>query len=203
MELLLIRHGLPLRVEKRDGTPADPPLSPSGLAQAESLAQWLEGEKIDRIYSSPLRRARQTAEPLALLRGMEIEIEDGVAELDAHSEYYIPLEELKRTDYARWQAFVSGGYGSQSEVDAFSQLVAHSIERIIVENPGRRVAIFCHGGVVNCWAAHVLGLRPQLFFDAAYTSMNRFMASSRGQRSLASLNEAPHLRSIPEAGGGS
>jgi probable phosphoglycerate mutase len=192
MELILIRHGLPLRIENRDGKPADPPLSPAGIEQAERLARWLSVDAIDRIYSSPLRRARETAEPVAGLHRMQIEIEPGVAEIDADSEFYVPLEELKRTDYARWQAFVAGGYGSQEVVDAFSRVVVESIERIIDENAGRRVVIFCHGGVVNIWAAHVLGMRPQLFFDADYTSINRFLASSRGPRSIASLNEMPH-----------
>jgi probable phosphoglycerate mutase len=131
MELTLIRHGLPLRIENRDGKPADPPLSPAGIEQAERLARWLSVDAIDRIYSSPLRRARETAEPVAGLHRMQIEIEPGVAEIDADSEFYVPLEELKRTDYARWQAFVAGGYGSQEVVDAFSRVVVESIEQII------------------------------------------------------------------------
>ena len=49
VDLLLIRHGLPLRVERDDGLPADPPLSPEGRAQAESVARWLAHESIDRI----------------------------------------------------------------------------------------------------------------------------------------------------------
>ncbi len=65
MELLLIRHGLPLRVENDDGTPADPSLSPAGQEQARRLMRWLERDKIERVYASPLRRAYQTAEPLA------------------------------------------------------------------------------------------------------------------------------------------
>ena len=43
MELILIRHGLPLQVETEDGTPADPPLSEVGHKQAQRMAKWLEG----------------------------------------------------------------------------------------------------------------------------------------------------------------
>ena len=63
--MLLIRHGLPIRAIKPDGTPADPPLSELGQEQARRVADWLREEAIDRIYSSPLRRARETALPLA------------------------------------------------------------------------------------------------------------------------------------------
>ena len=41
MDLLLIRHGLPVRVENPDGRPADPPLSQEGREQAERVAHWL------------------------------------------------------------------------------------------------------------------------------------------------------------------
>ena len=196
MELLLIRHGLPVRVENEDGTPADPPLAPVGAMQARALAEWLEGEHVDRIYSSPLRRARETAAPFAELRGLPVDLEPGIAEFDGDSPFYVPLEELKEQDYERWKAFVDGGYGTELDFASFHELVVKSVERIIEANRGRRVAVFCHGGVINCWAAHVLGLGPRLFMAADYTSINRFMAASTGERSLPSLNEAAHLRGL-------
>ena len=64
MELLLIRHGLPVRRELEDGI-ADPELSTAGLAQAEHLADYLDTEPLDAVYASPLQRAYQTALPIA------------------------------------------------------------------------------------------------------------------------------------------
>jgi broad specificity phosphatase PhoE len=55
MELILIRHALPLRVEREDGSPADPGLSEKGIEQAAKLARWMESEKLDAIYSSPMK----------------------------------------------------------------------------------------------------------------------------------------------------
>ena len=173
----MIRHGRPFRVENANGTPADPPLSDSGRAQADALVAWLEGDPIDRIFASPLLRARETAGPLAERRGLAVEIEPSVSEFDAEAAHYIPLEELKATDYERWKAFVTGGYGDDRDIRAFSRTVVSGLERIIRANPGGRVAVFCHGGVINCWAAHVLGLAPQLFLDAMYTSVSRFLAA--------------------------
>ena len=71
--------------------------------------------------------------------------------------------------------------------------VARAVERIIEAHPGNTVAIVCHGGVINAWASHVLGLPDPLFFEPHYTSVNRFLASSRGHRSLVSLNDLGHL----------
>ena len=75
MELILIRHGLPLRIQREDGAPADPPLSEIGQRQAVAVGAWLAQEKIDFIYASPLRRAYETATPLAQTLGLEVEVE--------------------------------------------------------------------------------------------------------------------------------
>ena len=108
MELILIRHGLPEKVINQDGTPADPPLSAEGLKQAELVAAWLEHEQIDRLYSSPMRRAVQTAEPLAKLKDLEITLRDGVAEYDRNADLYIPVEQMKELDYDRWKKLMTG-----------------------------------------------------------------------------------------------
>jgi probable phosphoglycerate mutase len=194
MEITLIRHGLPVRIEKADGTPADPPLCDEGRDQAERMATWLANAEIDALYASPMRRAQETAAPLAKRLGLTIELEPGVVEYDSESDYYIPMEELKRTDYERWKRFVTQGYGDGVDMELFHRTVVESIERLIDNNAGRRIAVVCHGGVINAWAAQVLGLTPQLFFDPRYTSINRFMAARSGERSVVSLNESAHLR---------
>src|SRR3954451_12544238 len=74
MELLLIRHALPIRIEGEEGTAADPELADLGHEQARALADYLAGEHIDRLYVSPLRRAVQTAEPVSKQLGLEMEV---------------------------------------------------------------------------------------------------------------------------------
>ena len=55
MQLWLIRHALPVRVEGVVGA-ADPGLAPEGHDQAERLAGWLRGQPFDAVWSSPMRR---------------------------------------------------------------------------------------------------------------------------------------------------
>ncbi len=196
MELILIRHGLPERVETRDGSAADPPLTERGHAQAAATAEQLLADSVDRIYASPLKRAHQTALPLAERLGLEIALEPRIAEYDRDSDTYIPLEELKRTDRAAWLEFMKKGYPDDMDLGVFHRDVVDAIEEIVGANAGRRVAVVCHGGVINSWAAHVLGMDFRLFFDARYASINRFMAASSGERSVISLNEAAHLRDL-------
>jgi len=192
MKILLIRHGLPIRVENEGGIPADPPLSDEGREQAAKLARWLSTEAIHAVYSSPMRRAMETASPLAKALGLDVRTEPGVVELDYDSATYIPLEELKRIDPERWRAQVTDYFGA--DLENFASTVESSVERIIAAHAGENVAIFCHGGVINAWACKVLGLPASLFLDSRYTSVSRFLAASSGERSVDSLNETGHLR---------
>jgi probable phosphoglycerate mutase len=194
MELILIRHGLPQHVETQDGTPADPPLSEIGHAQAGQMATWLQHEAIDVLYSSPMARAHQTAEPLARAQGLEIELRDGVAEFDQHSAAYVPVEKLKQIDYERWQRLMQGDL--DVDMGEFADTVIQTLEEIVGANRGRRVAVTCHGGVINVWTAHVIGFTPRMFFNPDYTSINRFQCASSGERSVITLNEAIHLREV-------
>ncbi|MBT3427545.1 MAG: histidine phosphatase family protein [Gammaproteobacteria bacterium] len=195
MELILIRHGLPEKVVTTDGTPADPPLSAIGLKQAELVAEYLNDTRLDRLYSSPMRRAQETALPLAREQGLEIETEQGVAEYDRDAGSYIPVEQLKEENYEQWQNLMKGEMGSV-DFSVFYETVVSALTRLVDENRGKTIAVACHGGVVNVWAAHVLGLQPGMFFNPNYTSLSRFKAASTGEKSIVTLNEHFHLKAL-------
>ena len=137
MELILIRHGLPLRVELDSGR-ADPALSELGQRQAHQVIDCLARERIDAIYTSPMRRAMETAQPLAEARELEATVCDNIAEYDSGASHYIPMEELKAQDYAAWQAYVDGGYGDDFDIEMFGRRVASGLESIIAAHPGAR-----------------------------------------------------------------
>lgn len=189
----MIRHGLPVRREVSDG-PADPELAPQGHAQAEHMANYLRSERIDAIYTSPLRRASETAVPLAAMCGLEALVEDDVAEYDRHASAYIPIEELKATGDPRFHAFTTGL--GLDEPDEFRDRVLSALGRIIADHPSQTVAVVCHGGVINLFLASILGLPldPPGFFYPNYTSINRVAASRSGVRSIVTVNETAHLR---------
>jgi probable phosphoglycerate mutase len=198
MELLLIRHALPVRIEGAEGTAADPELAEAGHTQATALADYLGGEKIDVLYVSPLRRALQTAEPVAEKLGLEAIVDEELAEFDRHSHFYIPIEELRELKDERWDDLVEGRWGADGEVDpaTFKSVVVEAVERVIAANAGKSVAIVCHGGVINAYFAHLLNLDFPRFFEPAYTSISRVLASSAGQRQVKSINEHAHVRDL-------
>ncbi len=197
MDLLIIRHALPQRVEVV-GRAADPPLAPLGLRQADALADWLEPEGLDALYTSPMTRARETATPVASRLGIDAIVEEGVAEYDRHSEAYVPIEELKAEGDPRWTEMLAGGYFSEDGIDPveFQAGVVEAMERIITAHPSQTAAVVCHGGVMNAYVGHVLGLEQYMIFEPSYTGVTRIRASSRGHRSLVTLNEHGHLRGL-------
>lgn len=197
MELLLIRHAEPVRITAAEsaGRPADPVLTELGARQAGRLASWCAVEGIDHVVSSPLRRATQTASPLAARVGIETAIVTGLREYDANADSYIPIEEMKTRDRSRWDAMVAGrweDFGGEPP-DQFRARIVPCIDEIIANHPGKRVAVVCHGGVINIYLAAVLGLDRHLWFSPEYTSISRVHASRSGARSVGSINETGHL----------
>ena len=195
MELILVRHGLPVRREVVEG-PADPELSVEGQDQSARLANYLATESVAAIYSSPMKRAFQTAEPLAVKTSLPITIVDDVAEYDRLSNEYIPIEELRAANDERWHKLVAGGWQSDSDtLENFRHRVVSSLEQLISQHASQRIVVTCHGGVINQYIAHVLGISTERgFFYPQYTSIHRVVAAQNGLRSIVSLNEIAHLR---------
>jgi probable phosphoglycerate mutase len=204
MELVLVRHAEPVRVEGGD-RPADPHLTARGRAQAERLAAWLadgaEGATA-HIVTSPLLRAIETGAPIAQALGLEPEIVAGVAEWDVGNHTYIPVEELRRLQDERWFAMVEGRWGEAGGTDpvTYRAQVVDALDQLIARFPGQRVVVVCHGGAVNVYLGHVAGVERALWFEPAYASISRVAASRDGTRSIVSVNETGHLRSLSVPG---
>ncbi|MEI7757146.1 MAG: histidine phosphatase family protein [bacterium] len=195
MEIVLVRHGLPLRVELETGI-ADPELAAEGHEQAAKMAAYLGVEDVEAVYVSPLRRALETARPLCKVLGLDAVVSEGVAEFDRNSREYVPVEELRASNDPRWEKLLRGEWdGVDEDPSLFKARVVETIEDMIARHAGGRVVVVCHGGVINQYLAHVLGIETHIgFFYPKYTSIHRVMAARSGQRSIVSINEASHLR---------
>ena len=194
MELVLIRHAEPVRVDEGPER-ADPELHERGRRQAERLAAYLAEESLDGLVSSPLLRALQTAEPIAAVHNLALVVDDELTEFDREATSYIPIEELRATRDERWLAMVEGRLDEfEVDPDEFRSGVVRAVERIVAANPGRKVAVVCHGGVINAYLGHILGISRLMWFEPAYSSVHRVAAARSGERSVVALNESAHLR---------
>ena len=88
-------------------------------------------------------------------------------EFDHQESSYVPLEELKATDYEAWQTQMRGYVEGDSA--SFRSVVVEALERIISAHPGESVVVTCHGGVINAWTSHILGLDRVFLFEPLYT----------------------------------
>jgi 2,3-bisphosphoglycerate-dependent phosphoglycerate mutase len=195
VELLLIRHARPVRIDGGDG-PADPHLAEEGLEQAQRLADWWAPHGIDAIWSSPMQRARQTAEPLARATGLEMATDPGLQEFDAHLSFYVPIEELANDPEALRRVMAEWlSPEAEQERQSFRELVVRTFDAIVAQHQGGRVAVVCHGGVINAYLSHLISLESTMWFEPAYTSVSRALAGDHKQ--LVSVNETPHLATLP------
>ncbi len=178
MELILIRHGEPL-VEVDI---VDPPLTPLGERQALSTADFLASAAIDGIYVSPQQRAQQTMVPLADRHGLDAVTDERIAEWD-YGGVYAPawvFEPMSREEAnAKFEAMQGPDFHAR---------VKSGFDDIIAGNPGRKIAVVCHGGVIRSLVQDVLKT-TSASMHASHASVSRIVANRRGMRSLISFNE--------------
>ncbi len=198
MELVLVRHALPVRIDATpDGLPADPGLAPRGREQAERLVDALRLDVVGALYTSPSRRARETAAPLERALRRTAEVDDGLAEFDTADTSYVPVEELRAAGDPRWTALASGDlYSAGVDPVAFRARVVAAVERIAARHPGDVVVLVSHAGAINAAAGAVLGQARTIWFAPAYCSITRIAAARDGRRGIVSLNETGHVRDL-------
>ena len=192
MQVLLIRHALPLRSEHGEGS--DPDLSDEGLAQVTRLPEALSRFPISRVVSSPQRRAIQTAEPVAAARELPVDIDDRFAEYDRDLPLYIPIEQIRDENPQEWARMAQGHLPSVVDEDAFRARVRTAVEDLVAAaDPEDTVAVFSHGGVINVLLHEILGTTRLLSFPIDYASLTRLLYSRSGQATVATVNSTEHV----------
>lgn len=192
MQVLLVRHALPLRSEHGEGS--DPDLSEQGRQQVERLPQALARFPISRVVSSPQRRAVQTAEPVAAARRLTVEIDDRFAEYDRDLPLYIPVEQIREERPDEWARLAQGHLPSAVDEDAFRARVRAAVDDLVsAAEPEDTVAVFSHGGVINVLLHEILGTARLLSFPVDYASVTRLLFSRSGQATVAGVNCTEHV----------
>ncbi|GAA1382848.1 histidine phosphatase family protein [Pseudonocardia kongjuensis] len=197
MQLILVRHALPQRVEHGDGTFADPGLTPEGHAQAERLVAALAHDPVDALYTSTMRRAVQTAAPLAAARGLSATTRADLREFDAERTEYVPIAQMAEADPESWERMRAGHLPAHVDVDRFVGRVRAGIEEIVAAHPGRATAVVvAHAGVVNAYLATVLGTDRMLPFPLDYVGVTRVVCARDGMRKARTVNDISHVRGL-------
>jgi broad specificity phosphatase PhoE len=190
VQLLLIRHALPLRSEPGEGS--DPDLSEAGREQAKRLPDALARYRVTRLVSSPQKRAIQTGGPVAEQLGLQIDVDERLAEYDRDLTHYTPIEEISKEDLER---LASGQLPGGVDEDAFIARVRAGIDDIVATSDREdTVAVFSHGGVINAAVHTLLGTERLLCVQVDYVGITRLLwSSSRESFFVAGVNSTDHV----------
>ena len=199
--LIMIRHGITdWNREHRFQGQIDIPLCAEGEQQAERLGARFDASfDISAIYSSDLRRAYRTAEPIAIRRGLPIRTEVGLRERAFGQFEGMTLDEIQRThaeQYRRWRArepdFAIAGGGET--LSGFYGRVTETMTRLANAHSEQAIVLLTHGGVLDCAyrAAGTVALsdpfRPPLLNSAVNLLLYR-----KGHFELESWGDIEHL----------
>lgn len=206
-EIYLIRHAdaLPGADEVVDGGYDDQPLSELGRRQSLALAERMNEVPIAAIYSSPIKRAWQTASFVGEALGLKVCVDQDLREVDLRPDPHLlaHLEPEERAVAVR--AYLHDIEVAALRVGIWSQIpgcepsttlrtrLTSVVNRIAQQHVGKRIAIVTHSGAINAYIAASLGLERDFFFPTSNASISVMRVKGK-QHLLIRLNDIGHLR---------
>lgn len=208
----LIRHGESVsnaagRVQGQE----DVELSATGIAQAQAVATWSralierpDAPQIEELWSSPLRRARETAEAIAAATGLPLRIDDQLRELHAgvfQGHLWADLESRFPDAVARWRSgdaeYAIPGGESRAQLAARGRT---ALERLAAR-PARGMLVVAHGGILTAALGSLVGKSHPLLAAAAERPFTKLPALANCSVTLVrwpgpelvSFNDTAHL----------
>ena len=182
-----MRHG-------KTDSGVDPGLADEGHGQAKIVAARVASESVEAAYCSPMRRARETADPFLERSGLPLTILDGLAEVDKYADQYISPA-LMKTDPELFKRFLANPYEVCGiDPEEFTADVTTAFARIAADHPSQKVAIFSHAIAINVYLADILGKGSNFFgMIPSNCSITRVKISQNGRRSIESFNDTGHF----------
>jgi broad specificity phosphatase PhoE len=151
-ELLLVRHGeTDWNRDNRFQGHADPPLNGVGREQAHALAELLADEPFTAVYTSPLRRAAETAAIVAASHGLEPVPVDALREVDVGAWQGLTRDEVEQRfpeQFARWREH-GPGWEDGERYEEMGNRVVTALLDITGQHDGERILGVTHGGPIR------------------------------------------------------
>jgi len=200
--LYLIRHGATDNNEasppRLQGRRTDPGLSKAGFEQAARTARWLAEQGVDAVYSSPLLRARQTAEQIAKLRGLTVQLVDDLIEIDVGCWEGLAWEEIEQRDPEAYRLFMTDAsvhpYLDGENLGTVLSRTIPAMARLMAANLGRRVAVVAHNVVNRAYLAHLLDLPLRNYRSIPQDNCGvNVICCEQGTAELVTINAVWHL----------
>jgi probable phosphoglycerate mutase len=162
-DLVLVRHGETVsHAENRYAGSSDVDLTPRGVDQAGRLAAWAADAGLDYIWTSPLTRARRTAEPCARTSGAAVGVDDRLRELDFGDGEGLTAAEMTLRFPAARAAFdrdpVADHLPNGEDPVAAAARFVTCLREVITRHPGGRALVVAHSTVIRLALCSLLGV---------------------------------------------
>jgi len=199
---ILIRHGQTgwNREAKFRGR-VDIDLDEAGMKQAEAVADRLTGCEAAAIYSSPLKRAMTTAEPISRRLGLQVVPLEGINDMNFGSWEGRSIDEVRDQNkelfdmwrYSPEKLSIPGG----ETLDDVQQRVAATMDDLAAKHENDTVLLVTHRVVCKVLLCHLLGLDNSHFWQIAQdtAAVNRFQVVG-GRSTVTLINDTCHLRGL-------
>lgn len=166
--IYLVRHGeTDWNKDGRFRGREDLVLNERGLKQAEALASFFEPRKISAVYSSPLLRARQTAEAIAGRKGLLVQIEEGFIDVNYGEWQGLKLEEIEEnfpSVYRQWlKNPVEVTFPGGDSVRSVTERTAETLLNLANEHLRDEIVIVAHQAINKIILYHFFHLRDRLW----------------------------------------
>lgn len=201
--LYLVRHAqTSANAEGRFQGHYDLPLSDTGLAQVELLVRRFRLIPLQAVYTSPLQRARETAQPIAASHGLTAIEKSGLIEISAGVMENRLFEEL-RVEYAEAFAALTEAPHSfnpkdgEHAMDAFARMRTAAME-LVAAHRGESIMIVSHGFVIRCFLCDMLGCAPEELGVMSWgknTSVSHILFDGALHPTVAYVHDDSHLHS--------
>jgi phosphoserine phosphatase len=194
--LYLARHGQSVsNADRRFQGAQDVPLSELGRRQAAALSAALRGRRLAHVYTSPLERARRTAEIVVAELGVTLTVVDDLRELSLGEWEGRTVEEIRALPgdpYAQWIRDPLTNLPPGGEpLPTVQRRALAAVDAIAAAHPdGEDVLVVAHGGVISAYLAYHLGLPLSAIWRL--TLSNCSLSRVAPPRVL-SLNDTAHL----------
>lgn len=180
--IIFLRHGQAKNNIERILTGRTPgvPLTEEGINQAEKAAKFLEHMNISAIYSSPIERARHTAEIVGKHNSLDVTIDDRLIELDMGKFTGVPYDEIFTSHGNVFMKFYNGELEiAHNGVETFSEVkkrVLGIVDHVIENHPDENVVLVTHMDPIKAMLSTVVDLTPTNLFELiiANASLNIF-----------------------------
>jgi probable phosphoglycerate mutase len=193
--VIFLRHGQAKNNIERILTGRTPgiPLTEKGIEQAEKAAKFLEHMNISAIYSSPIERAKHTAEIVGKHNSLDVVIDDRLIELDMGKFTGVPYDEIFSSHGNVFMKFYNGELEiAHNGVETFSEVkkrVLGIVDHVIENHPDQNVVLVTHMDPIKAMLSTIVDLTPENLFELiiANASLNIFREHKR-KFSISGLN---------------